>query len=240
MHRKLFNLAQANTGKDAGIRAEVADDTATIYVYDIIDPYWGVSASDLAKTLAGITTPNIVLRINSPGGDVFEGRAMMAQLVGHPATITAKIDGLAASAASVLALAASTVEIAEGGFYMIHKGWTWMMGNADDLRDASNLLDKVDAAIVSAYAGKSGKSAEEIAAWMTAETWFSAAEAVDACFCDTIMPTTAASAGANARAFNLAVYDKAPKALTEQPPEIDDGPRVRSLARLGLYERTAA
>lgn len=240
MHRKLFDLAQANVGKGAGIRAEVADDIATIYVYDIIDPYWGVSASDLAKTLAGITAPNIVLRINSGGGDVFEGRAMMAQLVGHPATITAKIDGLAASAASVLALAASTVEIAEGGFYMIHKGWTWMMGNADDLRDASSLLDKVDAAIVAAYAGKSGKSADEIAAWMKAETWFGAEEAVEAGFCDTIMPTTAASAGVNARAFNLAVYDKAPKALTEQPPEIDDAPRMRSFARLGLYERTAA
>lgn len=240
MHRKLFNLAQANTGKGAGIRAEVADDTATIYVYDVIDAYWGVSAADLAKTLAGITASNIVLRINSPGGDVFEGRAMMALLVGHSATITAKIDGLAASAASVLALAAESVEIAEGGFYMIHKGWTWMMGNADDLRDASSLLDKVDAAIVAAYAGKSGKSADEIAAWMKAETWFGAEEAVEAGFCDAILPTTAATAGANARAFNLAVYDKAPKALTEQPPEIDDAPRVRSLARLGLYERTAA
>ncbi len=163
---------------------------------------------------------------------------MMAQLVGHGATVTARIDGLAASAASVLALAASSVEIAEGGFYMIHKGWTWMMGNADDLRDAAGLLDKVDSAIVDAYAGKSGKSADEIVAWMKAETWFGAQEAVDAGFCDRIMPTTASKA--NARAFNLGVYDKAPKALTEAPPAIDENARARSLARLSLYERTAA
>lgn len=240
MHRKLFNLAQANAGKGAGIRAEVADDTATIYVYDIIDPYWGVSASDMAKVLAGITAPNITLRINSGGGDVFEGRAMMAQLVGHPATITAKIDGLAASAASVLALAASSVEIAEGGFYMIHKGWTWQMGNADDFHDAAALLDKVDAAIIEAYAGKSGKSADEIGAWMKAETWFSAQEAIDAGFCDAILPTTAARAEAGARTFNLSAYSNAPKALTEPAPIDDDAVRQRMLARLGLYERSAA
>ncbi|MEA3389382.1 MAG: Clp protease ClpP [Pseudomonadota bacterium] len=236
MHRKLFDLAQANQGKGAPLRAEVSDDTATIYVYDVIDAYWGVSAADMAKTLAGITAPNIVLRINSPGGDVFEARAMMAQLVGHSATVTAKIDGLAASAASFLALAASTVEIAEGGFFMIHKGWTWMMGNADDFRDASNLLDKVDGSIVETYASKSGKSADEILAWMKDETWFTGQEAVDAGFCDQIMPTTPTS-GANARAFNLAVYDKAPKALIEPAP-VDEATRDRMMARLNLYERT--
>ncbi|PZU13809.1 MAG: peptidase S14 [Sphingobium sp.] len=238
MHRKIFDLAHANQGKGAPLRAEVAGDTATIYVYDVIDAYWGVSAAEMAKTLAGITAPNIALRINSPGGDVFEARAMMAQLVAHPATITAKIDGLAASAASFLALAADTVEIAEGGFFMIHKGWTWMMGNADDFRDASNLLDKVDGSIVDTYASKSSKSADEIVAWMTDETWFSAQEAVEAGFCDQIMPTTAAGK-ANARAFNLGVYEKAPKALiAADEAVIDAAARDRMMARLNLYERT--
>lgn len=239
--RKLLNLAQANRGKGAGIRSEVNDDVATIYVYDVIDSWFGVGADDMARTLAAITAPNIYLRINSPGGDVFEARAMMAQLVGHSATVTAKIDGLAASAASFLAMAASSIEIADGGFYMIHKGWTWMMGNADDCRDTAALLDKIDASIVDTYATKTSKSAEEIAALMKAETWFSAQEAVDAGFCDTILPTTAGSR-ANARAFNLSAFDKAPKALLDQsiPDAIDDTARVRSLARLHLYERTAA
>lgn len=238
MNRKLFDLAHANQGKGAPLRAEVKDDVATIYVYDVIDSYWGVSASDMAKTLSGITAPNIVVRINSPGGDVFEARAMMAQLVGHNATVTAKIDGLAASAASFLAMAASSVEIADGGFYMIHKGWTWMMGNADDCRATAGLLDKVDASIIDTYAGKTGKSAEEIAAWMKAETWFNAEEAIAAGFCDSVIPTTA-NAKASARSFNLAVFDKTPKALIEPaPPEIDEGVRDRMMARLSLYERT--
>ncbi len=243
MNRKLFSLAQANQGRGTPIRADVAGDTATIYVYDVIDSMWGVSAADLAKVLAGITAPKLNLRINSPGGDVFEGRAMMSLLAEHPATITAKIDGVAASAASVLALAASTVEIAEGGFYMIHKGWTFMMGNADELRQAVTLLDKVDASMAESYAARSGKSADEISAWMKAETWFSAQEAIDAGFADTILPTTAAgtNARAHARAYNLAVFDKAPKALTEPEPEPDASEiRQRMLARCGLYERTAA
>lgn len=238
MNRKLFDLAYANQGKGAPLRAEVKDDVATIYVYDVIDSYWGVSASDMAKTLAGITAPNIVVRINSPGGDVFEARAMMAQLVGHSATVTAKIDGLAASAASFLAMAASSVEIADGGFFMIHKGWTWMMGNADDCRATASLLDKVDASIIDTYAGKTGKSVEDISAWMKEETWFNAEEAVAEGFCDTIIPTTAA-AKASARNFNLGVFEKTPKALIKpEPVDIDDGVRDRMMARLNLYERT--
>lgn len=238
MNRKLFDLAHANQGKGAPLRAEVKDDVATIYVYDVIDSYWGVSASDMAKTLAGITAPNIVVRINSPGGDVFEARAMMAQLVGHSATVTAKIDGLAASAASFLAMAASSVEIADGGFFMIHKGWTWMMGNADDCRATAGLLDKVDASIIDTYASKTSKSADEIGAWMKAETWFNAQEAIDAGFCDSVIPTTA-SAKVDARAFNLAVFEKTPKALAApELVEIDEGVRDRMMARLNLYERT--
>lgn len=235
MHRKLLNLARDNRGKGTGLRSEVAGDTATIYVYDVIDSFWGVSAADLAAQLSGITAPNIALRINSPGGDVFEARAMMTALNEHPATVTAKIDGLAASAASVLALAASSVEIAEGGFYMIHQAWTFALGNADDLRTTAELLTKVDGSLVNDYAAKTGKSADEITAWMKAETWFTAQEAVDAGFANAIMPTSGSSAKASA--FNLAAYEKAPKALTETPP--DDRVLAHMRARGRLFERTA-
>jgi len=239
MHRKLLNLARDNAGRGSGIRSETAGDTATIYVYDIIDSFWGVSAADVAKALASISAPNIALRINSPGGDVFEARAMMTALAEHPATITAKIDGLAASAASVLALAADTVEIAEGGFFMIHNAWTIALGNAADLRVTADLLDKIDDTLVADYATKSGQTADAIKAWMAAETWFTAQEAVDAGFANSIMP---GAAKAKASAFNLAVYDKAPRALTEPKPSIDEeleGHRARLAARAGLYERTA-
>jgi ATP-dependent protease ClpP protease subunit len=246
MHRKLFNLAQDNAGRGAGIRSEVDGDTATVYIYDIIDAYWGVSAEAVARTLAGINASNIDLRINTPGGDVFEARAIMSQLSAHPATITAKIDGLAASAGSVIALAADTVQIAEGGFYMIHKAWSFALGNADDFRTTADLLDKIDASLVADYAKRTGKSDDEIVAWMTAETWFSAQEALDAGFVDSIMPTTSGGSK-KAMAFNLAAYGKAPAALTEQhtqqQADLEEEAqlhRARLLARAGLYERTAA
>jgi ATP-dependent Clp protease protease subunit len=235
MNRKLFALARDNAGKGSGVRSDVSGDTATIYIYDIIDSFWGVSAQDVAQALSGITAPNIVARINTPGGDVFEARAIMSLLTEHPANVTVKIDGLAASAGSVIALAGDTVEIADGGFYMIHNAWSFAMGNADELRTTAGLLDKVDGTLIADYAARTGKSNDEVSAWMKAETWFTAQEAVAAGFCNSIMPTS--SAKSTAKAFNLAVYDKAPAALTE--PQPDEGVRDRMVARLGLYERTA-
>ncbi|BBC72914.1 peptidase S14 [Altererythrobacter sp. B11] len=233
--RKLFDLARANAGKGAGLRSEVDGDTATVYVYDVIDSLWGVSAADFARELRAITAPNILLRVNSPGGDVFEARAMMTAIAEHPSTFTAKIDGLAASAATALTLACARVEIADGGFYMIHKAWTFAMGNADDMAATAKLLEKIDDVLVDGYAGKSGKPKDEILALMKAETWFNAQEAVDAGFAEAIMET---SAKGQAKAFNVAAYANAPTALTEPEPE-DDQTRQRMLARLGLYERSA-
>lgn len=237
MHRKLFDLARANAGKGAAIRSETSGDTATVYVYDIIDAYWGVSANDFARTLAAITTPNISLRINSPGGDVFEARAMMAAIAEHPATITAKIDGIAASAATALSLACDSVEIVDGGFYMIHQAWTLALGNADDMRTTAELLDKIDGVLVDGYVKKSGKGDDEIRAWMKAETWFTAQEAVDAGFANSIVEI--GTSNSTARAFNVAAYANAPKALTEQKPDWDAEAARRS-ARARLYERLAA
>ena len=234
--RKLFDLAQANAGKGAGIRSEVDGDTATVYVYDVIDSWWGISAADFARALAAITATKVNLRINSPGGDVFEARAMMTAIREHPATFTAKIDGLAASAATALTLACESVEIADGGFYMIHQAWTFAMGNADDMTATANLLEKIDTVLVDGYVAKTGKEADEIRNLMRVESWFNAQEAVDAGFADAILETTAAKAQSGT--FNLSAFANPPKALTEQPP-IDETVRQRMLARLGLYERSA-
>lgn len=120
--RKLLNLAQDNRGKGAGLRSEAnGADSTTVYVYDVIDSFWGISAADFAREINAITTPNILLRVNCPGGDVFEARAMMTAIGDHPAKFTAKVDGLAASAATALTLACDTVEMADGSFYMIHQ-----------------------------------------------------------------------------------------------------------------------
>lgn len=236
--RNLLNLSSDNRGKGAGLRSEAnGTDWTTLYVYDVIDSWWGVSAAEFARELNAITTPNIALRINSPGGDVFEARAMMTALNDHPANIVAKIDGLAASAATALTLACDSVEIAEGGFYMIHQAWTFAMGNADDLTATAALLGKIDDVLVDGYVAKSSKTAEEVRALMKAETWFTAQEAVDAGFADSIMATKAKSA--EARAFNLAAFANAPKALTAPPEPDPAASRESFLARMGLYERTA-
>jgi ATP-dependent Clp protease protease subunit len=237
MNRKLLSLARDNSGKGTGIRSEVAGDTATIYVYDIIDGMWGVGAADLAAQLSGITAPNIVLRINCPGGDVFEGRAMMTCSSSTP-PITAKIDGIAASAASVLVLAAESVEIAEGGFFMIHKGWTFMMGNADDLRVTAGLLDKVDGTMITDYAAKSGKDPAEIEAWMKAETWFDARRRSRPA-----SPTPSCRAPPRApRPRPRPSTSPSTRRRRRRSPNRSrtTARRKRMLARLGLYDRTAA
>ena|SRR5436305_110403 len=240
MSRKLLALAADNRGVGTGLRLEASaeSDTTTVYIYDTIDSWWGISAAAFAAVIAKIETPNAVLRVNSPGGDVFEARAMMAAIAEHPAKFTAKIDGLCASAATLLTLPCDSVEIVEGGFYMIHNAWTVAMGDEDDMRATADLLAKVDGVITAGYATKTGKATDEIAAMMDAETWLEAQEAVDAGFANAVVPLGGAKAQASA--FNLAAFAKAPKALTEQKSEIDDAARLRALARLGLYERSAA
>lgn len=182
----------------------------------MIDEYWGVSASQFAKDLAGITAPTIHLRVNSPGGDVFAGRAMATALQAHPSKVIAHVDGLAASAASYVALAADEVEIAQGAFVMIHRAWGFTVGNAEDHLTQAALLEKIDAELVADYARQTGNDAEQIKAWLDAETWFTADEAVQNGFADRI-----AESGKAAARWNLAAFDRAPE-LPAEPEQNDD------------------
>ncbi|NTX44217.1 Clp protease ClpP [Burkholderia cepacia] len=191
---------------------------ATVYLYDVIvtDDWWGgVSAQAFVQALAGITADTIHLRINSPGGDVFAARAMETAIRGHSARVIAHVDGVAASAASFVMLAADEVEITDGAFVMIHNAWTFAMGNADDLRESAKLLDAVDASLVRTYAKETGQSEDDISAWMAAETWMSSDEAVQRGFADRL---AGAVADAQASAWNLSAYDRAPNAAHAQTP----------------------
>ncbi|MGY6240753.1 head maturation protease, ClpP-related (plasmid) [Burkholderia ambifaria] len=191
---------------------------ATVYLYDVIvtDDWWGgVSAQSFVQALAGITADTIHLRINSPGGDVFAARAMETAIRGHSARVIAHVDGVAASAASFVMLAADEVEIADGACVMIHNAWTFAMGNADDLRESAKLLDAVDASLVRTYAKETGQSEDDISVWMAAETWMSSDEAVQRGFADRL---AGAGADAQASAWNLSAYDRAPNAAHAQTP----------------------
>lgn len=191
---------------------------AEVFLYDAIvsteaEAEWfgGVAPESFVKALRGIDAKTINLRINSPGGSVFAARAIEQALRDHPAKVVAHIDGLAASAATFIAMAADEIVMGSGALFMIHKAWTGMYGNADDMRAEADLLDKIDGTLADTYATRTGKNADEVAAWMAAETWFTADEAVAAGFADRV----AESAGAKSE-WNLSAYAKAP-ARTEEP-----------------------
>lgn len=166
--------------------AKADDEEATLYVYDAIGAWFGIAATDFVQALAGIKAKTIHLRIDSPGGSVFEAEAMQTALQQHPARVIAHIDGLAASAATTLALGADEIEISDGGVFMIHNAWNIAIGNKDDMLDAAAFLEKIDANISADYRRKTGASLEQIKAWMDAETFFSAAEALTHGFVDRI------------------------------------------------------
>lgn len=165
-------------------------DRAEIWIYEQIgEDFWtggGVTAKSFQKELAGIKASQIDLHINSPGGEVFDGITIYNLIKQHPANVTAYIDGLAASIASVIALAGDTVIMAENALFMIHNPWGFAMGDASEMRKTADLLDKVGGSLVTAYASKSGKPDDEISALMDSETWMTAQEAKDAGFIDEI------------------------------------------------------
>lgn len=204
----------ANRDKGAGIRAE----GSTLWLYDVIasdddEASWfgGISPRQFIAALSQVTGP-VTLRINSPGGSVFGAQAMVAAMRAHPAPITARVDSLAASAASVIAVEAAELEIVQGGMLMIHKAWGMAVGNDDDMRQTADLLGKIDLQIADSYARRGGR---EPAGWldmMKAETWFDAGEAVTAGLADRVVEENLQRPVAR---WDLTAYAAAPW----QPPE---------------------
>ncbi len=220
MQRSPFRRRQAN------LRVAQTETEAEILLYDEIS-WWGITAEAFRRELDAITAPTINLRINSPGGDVFESLAIYNAVREHPARVVAHIDGLAASMASVIALAADEVRMAENAFLMVHNPWSLVIGNAVDLRKEADLLDKVAGSLVMAYRNKTGATDEQIAAWMDAETWFTAAEAAEAGFADEVAQDGAPEGDAPAALFDLSVFGNVPDALKAPPAD----PTIRDLER---------
>lgn len=222
--KPLLKLLAENRGRGQ-FRAEAGADEATVYLYDTIvsdadtAEWWGgVDPLTFARALAGINAPVIHLRINSPGGDVFAAQAMAQALREHPAKVVAHIDGYAASAATEVAVAADEVIMAPGAMYMIHNAWTIAIGNKSDFLDTAALLEKVDLTLAQSYAERTGSDLKQITDWMDAETWFTAQEAVDAGFADSVAdskPKAQATA-----TWNLSAYKHAPtpqQAAAQEP-----------------------
>lgn len=246
MNKKLMQLIKDNlTNVEGKLTIINADDgtEATMYLYDIIDEYWGIGAQEFSKELMALRGKTVHLRINSPGGDVFAAEAMATAIREH-GNVLAHIDGYAASAATRVASAAKSVEIAPSGFYMIHNAWTFAYGNKDELRQTADLLQKVDDTIIADYARKTGKDASQIIDWMNAETWFTAQEALDNGFVNSIASTEPDKTNAQAKNWNLAAFNNAPKMPDPKPENMEtilqqsNAQRQFNANRLRLLELT--
>ncbi|MCJ7564809.1 MAG: Clp protease ClpP [Candidatus Aminicenantes bacterium] len=165
-------------------------DKAEIWIYEYIgEDFWtggGVTAKNFQKELAEIKASQIDLHINSPGGEVFDGITIYNLLKQHPAKITTYIDGLAASIASVIALAGDTVIMAENALFMIHNPTGMAMGTANDMRSLADVLDKIASTMIGTYTAKTGKSESDVKALLDAESWMTADEAKEFGFVDEI------------------------------------------------------
>lgn len=175
----------------AEVRAADAEGETVINIYGVIGAdFWGdgITAASVAATLRQIGTGPVTVSINSPGGDMFEGIAIYNLLRAHPAEVTVKIVGYAASAASVIAMAGDNVLIARSGFLMIHNAWVCACGDRHYFSEISAMLEPFDAAMAEVYAGRSGQEKDAIAAMMDAETWIGGAAAIEQGFADDYLP----------------------------------------------------
>jgi ATP-dependent protease ClpP protease subunit len=218
--------------------------TPTLHLYDVIgeDLLGGIAARQVVADLAALgKVESLDVRINSPGGDVFEGLALYNALARFPAKVTVHIDGIAASIASLIALAGDRTLIAENAMVMVHRPWTAVLGDAEQLRHHADSLDKAWTAMLATYARGTGRRAESFAQRVTkagGEWWLTAEEAVAEGFADGVEKT-----GKQAQVFGLSRFHRVPERLaaraTDSAPPHAAHPAVAEIAAPRV-ERVAA
>jgi ATP-dependent Clp protease protease subunit len=220
------------------VENKAAADETTVYIYDEIS-WWGVDAKQFVKDFNEITASTIHLRINSPGGSVFDGTTIYNTIKQHKSKTIIHIDGLAASIASVIAMAGDEVRMAENAFLMIHEPFSLVIGTAKDMRDEADLLDKVGGTIAKTYTQKSGKEDAEIKEMMAAETWMTAEEALENGFIDEIEKTDEKSDKSAAVMFDLSAFANVPDALKEQKKDPSIRDLEKALTDAGVSQKQA-
>lgn len=170
--------------------AAEADDPNTISIYDVIGEDWwtggGFTAKRMAAALRSVGSKDVTVKINSPGGDMFEGIAIYNLLRDHPAKVTIEVMGWAASAASIIAMAGDEIRMGLGTFMMVHNAWGVVVGNRHDMRAGAELFDGFDSAIADIYEARTGMKRAEIVKLMDAETFMGPSDAVKNGFADVI------------------------------------------------------
>ena len=210
-----------------------ADDAAEILIYDIIG--WPFNdAGELVRTLAEMKQSKITVRINSPGGDVFDAVAIFNALQSHKSKIITRIESLAASAASFVALAGKEVHAYQNAMFMIHDPWAYSSGNQYDLREIADILEKISLNMVDIYAANGTPGKREIIQMMKAETWFTAKEAKEKGFIDTIIDGKAAKAQ-----FDLSMFAHVPDEFMAEGHELTERDAEKALRDAGFSRAKA-
>lgn len=179
-----FNVVAAAAG---------AEETAELDIFDEIG-FWGVQAADFIRDLKAITAKTINVSINSPGGDVFAGLAIYNALKGSGKEIVVKVMGVAASAASLIAMAGDKIVMPKNTFMMVHNPWSIAMGNADELRETADTLDKIGSSLQATYVAKTGQSEDKIKELLAKDTWLTADEAKELGFATEVVEDVKANA----------------------------------------------
>ena len=187
-------------------------------MFDIIgEDFWsggGITAKKVSAQLRAIGDRPVEVQINSPGGDMFEGIAIYNVLREHPQDITVKVVGMAASAASIIAMAGDRVEVGAASFLMIHNCWVVAIGNRHDMAETAAWLEPFDAAMRDVYVARSGQSADDIAAWMDAETFMSGSVAMERGFADALLPSDQVETDEDAKAADRSINELRAMELT--------------------------
>jgi ATP-dependent protease ClpP protease subunit len=212
------------------LKNQADEETADLYIYDEIMPaymaewFGGVSAQGLIEELNEISASTINVRINSPGGAVFEAIAIYNALISHSAAINVYVDSLAASAASVIAMAGDKITMMVGSQMMIHDAMGLEMGNAAEMREYADFLDRQSDNIASIYAEKSGGDAKDLRGLMLAETWLYPEEAVELGLADEVYtrPSNADPAPEEEDPDKESEPDPEDPNEEEEPPEPDE------------------
>lgn len=195
--------------------ADGAPSRAKINIYDAIGGWFGTNAADFVTELDALDVDELEVHVNSPGGAVWDGIAIMNALKAHRARVTVIVDGIAASAASIVAMGGDEVVMAEGSQMMIHRASGGAWGNAAFLRDTAAILDKIDGNLAGIYARRAGGTRESWLELMTAETWYDAAEAVEAGLADRADESLE---GVDAEAsFDLSIFNYAGRSHAPAP-----------------------
>lgn len=218
MNLQLPKLLRDNADRPRDFRVVAKGDSAEIYLYDVIgEDFWtgaGITADMFLNAVESIKADTIHLRIDSPGGDVFAARNIVSAMRRSNVRFVAHIDSLAASAASVIAVAADEVLIARGAMMMIHNAWTIATGDHQKMQSTAELLKKIDGTIIADYAEKTGMDKADISALMNAVTWMTDDETVQKGFADAVEPSNKSRPK---NRWDLSAYSNAPAPEVVEP-----------------------